>query len=75
MTAYSIPSLTTIGLLFAGGIAALGAAVWLIVTGDADYEINSFPPLLGGMILLVIASVLFALRLINQRHGTTPPQP
>jgi hypothetical protein len=75
MTAYSIPSLVTIGLLFASGIAALGAAAWFIITGDADYEIMSFPPLLGGMILLVIAAVLFALRLINQRHGTTPPQP
>jgi hypothetical protein len=75
MTAYSIPSLTTIGLLFAGGLAAVGAAVWIVAAGDTDYEINSFPPLLGGMILLMIAFVLFALRLINQRHGTTPPQP
>jgi hypothetical protein len=75
MTAYSIPSLKTIGLLSAGGIAALGFAAWLIITGDTDYEINSFPPLLGGMILLVIALALFVLRAINLRFGTTPPQP
>ena len=73
MTAYSIPSLTAIGLLFGGSIAAFSFALWLIVKAEADYEINSFPLLLAGMVLLFIALALFALRVINQRHGTTPP--
>ena len=75
MTAYSIPSLKAIGLPFGGAIVAFGIAAWLIVMGDTDYEINSYPPLLAGMILLFTALALFALRLINQRYGTTPPQP
>ena len=70
---YSIPSLTTIGLLFGGSIAAFGTAVWFIVTAETDYETNSFPPLLIGMILLVVALALFALRAINLRQGPTPP--
>ena len=73
MTAYSIPSLTAIGLLFGGSIAAFSFALWLIVKAEVDYEINSFPLLLAGMVLLFIALALFALRVINQRHGTTPP--
>jgi hypothetical protein len=75
MTAYSIPSLKTIGILLTGAVAAFGTAAWFIVAGNVDYEINSFPPLLVGMILLFIALALFALRLINRRYGTTPPQP
>lgn len=74
MTAYSIPSLKAIGLPFGGAIAAFSVAAWLIVTGDTDYEINSFPPLLIGMILLFTALALFALRVINQRYPA-PPQP
>jgi tellurite resistance protein TehA-like permease len=73
VTAYSIPSLTTIGVLFGGAIAAFGAAAWLIAQGAEDYEINSFPLILVGMIALFIALALFALRVINRRHGTTPP--
>ena len=72
MTAYSIPSLKTIGVLSGGAIAALIAAAWLIVTGDADDAIYSYLPLLGGMVLLMIALALFALRVINQR--LSPPQ-
>jgi hypothetical protein len=75
MNAYSIPSLKSIGILIAGAVAAFGAAAWLTNAGDADSEINGFPPLLVGMILLFIALALFTLRVINQRFGTTPPQP
>jgi hypothetical protein len=75
MNAYSIPSLKTIGLLIVAAVAAFSVAAWLTAAGDTDYEINSFPPLLVGMILLFIALALFALRVINQRFGTTPPQP
>ena len=73
MTAYSIPSLKALGLLFGGAVVAFAAAAWLIVAGDADYEINSYPPLLIGMILLFTALALLALRVINQRYPTPPP--
>ena len=66
-------SLKSIGLLSGGALVAFGIAAWLIVTGDTDYEINSYPPLLVGMILLFTALALFALRVINQRYGTTLP--
>ena len=74
MTAYSIPSLKSIGLLFGGALVGFGIAAWLIVTGDTDYEVNSYPPLLVGMILLFTTLALFALRVINQRYPA-PPQP
>ena len=70
---YSIPSLTAIGLLFGGSISSFGIAGWLIAKAEADSEISSFLLLLAGMVLLVIALVLLALRVMNQRHGTTPP--
>jgi hypothetical protein len=73
MTAYSIPSLKSISLLFGGALVGFGIAAWLIVTGDTDYEINSYPPLLVGMILLFTALALFVLRVINQRYPS-PPQ-
>ena len=73
MTAYSIPSLKAIGLLFGGALVGFGIAAWLIVTDDTDYEVNSYPPLLVGMILLFTALALFALRVINQRYPAPPP--
>ena len=75
MNGYSIPSLKTIGLLIAAAVVAFGAASWITAAGGTDYEINSFLLLLVGMILLFIALALFVLRFINQRFGTTPPQP
>ena len=74
MTAYSIPSLKSIGVLCVGAVVGFGIAAWLIITGDTDYEVNSYPPLLVGMILLFTALALFALRVINQRYPA-PPQP
>ncbi len=73
MTGYSIPSLKTIGVLFGCAIALFIVTAWFVMTGDADYEVNRFPPLLVGLILLFIALILFALRAINQRYPA-PPQ-
>jgi hypothetical protein len=72
MDAYSVPSLKTIGLLFGGAIALFIASAWLTAQGAEDHELYSFPALLFGMILMVIALVLFALRTLNRRHPTPP---
>ena len=77
MSPDEVPRMKTIGIL--AGCAALLfiAAAWLIVGGDADYGMYSFPPLLIGMVLLFMALALLVLRAINrrqdQRKDPTPP--
>ena len=73
MSPDEVPRTKMIGILSGCAILLLIASAWLIVWGDADYEMYGFPPLLIGIVLLFMALALLALRAINQRQDPTPP--
>lgn len=75
MSPDAVPRVQTIGILSDCAVALLTISAWLILTGGADYEMHTFPPLLIGMVLLFMALALLALRAINRRQGPAPPQP
>jgi uncharacterized membrane protein YbhN (UPF0104 family) len=73
MSPDAVPHMKTIGILSGCAILLLIVSAWLIVAGDVELEIYSFPPLLIGMVLLFMALALLMLRAINRRHDPTPP--
>ena len=69
---FSNPTPRWIAGLFAAAAAFLLAAAWMFNSGDPDYAINGYLPIIVGMAILMIAlaqSVLWALNRVQPPPG------
>jgi len=73
MDRFANPTLRMIGGLFAGAVAVLVLAAWMIYFGGPRVSAYAFPPLLIGLILLFIATSLLALWALNRAQDPKSP--